>query len=103
MRLIYAACDEYQIKTYLYSIQAFYNPMIIRLCMKLIYGADYKEDGELGADGINLSINHKSNKRGLNAIVSSCLYQIPVPDLSTKTYGYLFRRLTDAGMVTVTS
>ena len=69
--------------------------------MKLIYGADYKEDGELGADAINTSM--KSNKRGLNAIVSSCLYQIPVPDLSTKTYGYLFRRLTDTGMVTVTS
>jgi hypothetical protein len=89
----------------LYSSQAFYNPMIIRLCMKLIYGADYREDGELGVDGIDhsKSMNNKSNKRSLNSIVSSCLYQIPVPDLSTKTYGYLFRRLTDAGMVTTTS
>jgi len=72
--------------------------MIIRILKKLISGADYKEDGELGADAINPSVPG-SKKRGLNAIISSCLYQIPVPDLSTKTYGYLFHKLSGVGLV----
>jgi hypothetical protein len=79
--------------------QAFYNPIIIRVLTKLVGGADYKEEGELGADNLKTESKSKSKKRGLNDIISSCLYQIPCPDLQTKTYAFLFNKLASVGMV----
>ena len=85
--------------------QAFYNPMMIRVLTKLIGGADYKEDGELGVDTLLTSekenIKGKKKSSGLHNIVSSTLYQIPIPALETRTYGSLFQHLISQGMIPI--
>ena len=71
------------------SCQAFYNPMIVRVLTKLIGGADHKEDGELGADTLQAPYEKgKDKKSSLQKIISSSLYQIPIPALETRTYGH---------------
>lgn len=86
--------------------QAFYNPKIIRVLTKLIGGADHKEDGELGADTLQKSFETGSNnkdkkKTSLQKISSSCLYQIPIPALETRTYGSLVQHLCSQGIIPV--
>ena len=86
------------------SCQAFYNPMIVRVLTKLIGGADHKEDGELGADTLQTPYEKGSKdkkKSSLQKIISSSLYQIPIPALETRTYGSLFQHLSRQGIIPI--
>ena len=72
--------------------QAFYNPQIIRVLVKLISGAEVEKKSAKSSG--------KANKAGVSSIESSSLYQIPIPDnLETRTYGSLFNRLITTGVI----
>ena len=84
--------------------QAFYNPMIIRVLNKLVSGADYKEENEIGIDNIQVikkNQKNKDNKIEIQSIVSSCIYQMPIPEIATKTYGSLFNKLSTQGIIPI--
>jgi hypothetical protein len=87
--------------------QAFYNPQIIRVLDTLISGAENLADSKLGsgrgggggAAGGNANTT-KRPKVGLQAVVSSALYQMKIPDnLDSRTYGALFKSLCQDGIL----
>jgi potassium large conductance calcium-activated channel subfamily M alpha protein 1 len=110
--------------------QSFYNPNIIRVVNKLISGLDQKEKGQeneshqadsaaaaaagtagaaagtapssssSAAENSGDAVNNGGLSKRLELFVSSCLYQIPIPEgLESKTYGSLFKYLSDRGMI----
>lgn len=79
--------------------QAFYNPQIIRVIDKLISGADPRETNPLAA---HPSLHNKRPKAGIQSIVGSSLYQIPIPDnIEEKTYGGVFNALAKEGILPI--
>jgi len=79
--------------------QAFYNPQIIRVIDKLISGADPRETNPLAAYP---GLHNKRPKAGIQSIVGSSLYQIPIPDnIEEKTYGGVFNALAKEGILPI--
>lgn len=79
------------------ACQVFYNPQIIKLINKLISSADCKTKDELA-----MARGTGKEAKGLTAVQSSSLYQIPIPDnLDSRTYGALVRHLTAMGTIPV--
>lgn len=76
--------------------QAFYNTKIIKVIAELFSGVERKSRAELLA---NIKGDKKHDRRGISAIVSSTLYQISIPDLPNRTYGYLFKHLAHQGII----
>ena len=80
------------------TCQAFYNPQIITVINKLICGGENKEKNELTAP----SATGPRRLKGLAAVESSSLYQIPIPDgLESRTYGALFKFLSNQGVIPI--
>lgn len=80
------------------ACQVFYNPQIIKLLHKLISSGDQRNKAEMAA----LAELGKKAPVGLSAVVSSALYQQPIPDgLESRTYGALFRFLSKSGVIPV--
>ena len=80
------------------ACQVFYNPQITKLINKLISSGDQRNKAEMAA----LADLGKKAPRGLSAVVSSSLYQQPIPEgLESRTYGALFRFLAKTGVIPV--
>ena len=88
--------------TYLYSLldtlvcQAFYNTKIVKVIAELFSGVERKGRSELMA---LIKGDKRHERKGVAAIVSSTLYQIDIPDLPNRTYGYLFKHLAHQGII----
>merc|ERR1712100_400270 len=67
--------------------QAFYNNKIIAVISEMFSGVERKSRATIANE---LKGDHTTSKKGLSAIVGSTLYQIEMPGLSNRTYGYLF-------------
>jgi hypothetical protein len=78
--------------------QAFYNPLVIKVVNKLISGIEHKDYNEIAATAGSSLVK----PRGLAAVISSSLYQIPIPDdLESHTYGALYKHLSKKDIVPV--
>ena len=77
-------------------LQAYYNPLIIKVIHKLISGIEHKDYNEIAASAGTTQIK----PRGLAAVNGSSLYQISIPeDLESHTYGALFKHLAKSDMI----
>ena len=76
--------------------QAFYNTKIIKVITELFSGVERKSRNELLAIVKGDKI---LNKKGVSAIVGSTLYQVSLPDLANRTYGYLYKHLASKGII----
>jgi potassium large conductance calcium-activated channel subfamily M alpha protein 1 len=78
------------------ACQAFYNTKIIKVITQLFSGVERKSKAEL----MGVVKGDKVHKaKGVAAMVGSTLYQIPLPDLTNRTYGYLFKHLASKGII----
>ena len=63
---------------------------------ELFSGVERKGRSELMA---LIKGDKRHERKGVAAIVSSTLYQIDIPDLPNRTYGYLFKHLAHQGII----
>lgn len=82
--------------------QSFYNPQIIAVVNKLISGKDQKEVNAAANQAGNASFSGLATLKlkGLDAVVASSLYQVPVPaGYAGKQYGEIFRHFSAQGII----